>query len=266
MGQKATEKKKLDLSVTQVAGTSLATVAAALLASKLGVYGTILGAGVVSVVATAGGPVIQHLFRRTGDQLREAAAPKGRQVPVPAEPGPPAVGEFSPATTHGSRNRGWKRSAVAAGLAFALAMGGIGAYEAFAGSPVSSDGRSVLPGGPVKSRAGEGDKGDKGDDGSGGGRQGREERSGNPETGTADTDGTDGTAGTDGTRRHSTGPTPPDPDPDPTPPTPAPTPTPTPTPPGPTPAPTPPPTPGPAAPGGDTGRGAGSERGLESTS
>ncbi|MER5929335.1 hypothetical protein [Streptomyces sp. NPDC002054] len=258
-----TEKKKLDLSVTQIAGTSLATVAAALLASKLGVYGTILGAGVVSVVATAGGPVIQHLFRRTGDQLREAAAPKGRQVPVeasasPAEAGPPAVGEFSPATTHGTRRRGWKRSAVAAGLAFALAMGGIGAYEAFAGSPVSSDGRSVLPGGPAKPKAGE-----EGKDGTGGGRQRQEERSGTPGT-----DGTGGHSGTSPAPGHSTDPTPPAPDPDPTPPTPAPTPTPTPTPTPAKPTPTPPPapTPEPSAPGGDTGRGAGSERGLESTS
>ncbi|MFB7155167.1 hypothetical protein ACFCYA_37795, partial [Streptomyces virginiae] len=88
MGQRTTRDveaepgdKKLDLSVAQVAGSSLATVAAALLASKMGVYGTILGAGVVSVVATAGGPVIQHLFRRTGDQLRESARPKARQAP-----------------------------------------------------------------------------------------------------------------------------------------------------------------------------------------
>ncbi|MFJ6937982.1 hypothetical protein [Streptomyces sp. NPDC101132] len=79
------DNKRLDLSVAQVAGSSLATVAAAYLASKMGVYGTILGAGVVSVVATAGGPVIQHLFKRTGETLREtgeAARPKGRQVPV----------------------------------------------------------------------------------------------------------------------------------------------------------------------------------------
>ncbi|MFJ7158546.1 hypothetical protein ACIQUQ_26905 [Streptomyces sp. NPDC101118] len=87
------EQKRLDLSVAQVAGSSLATIAAAYLASKMGVYGTILGAGVVSVVATAGGPVIQHLFKRTGETLREtgeAARPRARQVPV-AEPRPGAV-------------------------------------------------------------------------------------------------------------------------------------------------------------------------------
>ena len=32
-------------------------------------YGTIIGAGVVSVVATTGGSIFQHLFRRTGDYV-----------------------------------------------------------------------------------------------------------------------------------------------------------------------------------------------------
>ncbi|MEV7416103.1 hypothetical protein [Streptomyces sp. NPDC089919] len=74
-----------------MAGSSLATIAAAYLASKMGVYGTILGAGVVSVVATAGGPVIQHFFKRTGETIREggeAVRPKARQVRTPPAPAP----------------------------------------------------------------------------------------------------------------------------------------------------------------------------------
>ncbi|MGW1194875.1 hypothetical protein ACWD4B_03280 [Streptomyces sp. NPDC002536] len=69
-----------------MAGSALAAVVAAMLAGKLGVYGTVIGAGVVSVVATTGGTVFQHVFRRTGEQVREAttqaAKPKLRQVPV----------------------------------------------------------------------------------------------------------------------------------------------------------------------------------------
>ncbi|MEU9377246.1 hypothetical protein AB0D94_26200 [Streptomyces sp. NPDC048255] len=152
-GQKAThgaesekpDGKRLDLSAAQVAGSSLATVAAALLASKMGVYGTILGAGVVSVVATAGGPVIQHFFRRTGDQLRESARPKARQVAAEA-PVPPAE-EFGEATVHGTRVRGWKRTAVAAGAAFAISLGALGTYEAVAGTSVSSGGGTIFSGG-----------------------------------------------------------------------------------------------------------------------
>ncbi|MFF1410410.1 hypothetical protein ACFVX6_11605 [Streptomyces sp. NPDC058289] len=166
------EKKKLDLSAAQVAGSSLATVAAALLASQMGVYGTILGAGVVSVVATAGGPVIQHFFRRTGDQLRETARPKARQVPVdgpgsaPAgrapdgtmllgtvcAGGPPPDEEFGAGTVHGTRMRGWKRTAVASGAAFAIALGGLGTYEAVAGTSVSAGGGTILTGGVAKAR------------------------------------------------------------------------------------------------------------------
>ncbi|WP_327737873.1 hypothetical protein OG749_33125 [Streptomyces nojiriensis] len=161
MGRKAARdveeepgEKKLDLSAAQVAGSSLATVAAALLASKMGVYGTILGAGVVSVVATAGGPVIQHLFRRTGDRLRGGARPGARQVPPPREEStgedpavPPAAGEFGAATVHGTRVRGWKRTAVASGAAFAIAVGGLGTYEAMAGTSVSSGGGTLFSGG-----------------------------------------------------------------------------------------------------------------------
>ncbi|MFJ8016806.1 hypothetical protein [Streptomyces sp. NPDC096339] len=165
------EKKKLDLSATQVAGSSLATVAAALLASKMGVYGTILGAGVVSVVATAGGPVIQHLFRRTGDQLRESARPKSRQVPVAAP-----AGEFGEATVHGTRVRGWKRTAVAAGAAFAISLGALGTYEAVAGTSVSSGGGTIFSGGTRK--AGQERRDPAGESGTGGGKEGGEGRQG----------------------------------------------------------------------------------------
>ncbi|WP_327361422.1 hypothetical protein [Streptomyces sp. NBC_01296] len=159
-GTDGTGEKKLDLSVAQIAGSSLATVAAALLASKLGVYGTILGAGVVSVVATAGGPVIQHLFKRTGDQLRESARPRARQIPLPREEkaadgtlllrAVPPSEEFGEATVHGTRVRGWKRTAVASGTAFAIALGGLGAYEAFSGTAISQGGGTIWSGGTRK--------------------------------------------------------------------------------------------------------------------
>ncbi|GCD34320.1 hypothetical protein OEIGOIKO_02050 [Streptomyces chrestomyceticus JCM 4735] len=75
------KEKRLDLSVPQVAGSALAAAVAAFLAGQLGVYGTIIGAGVVSVVATTGGSIFQHLFRRTGEQLKEAATVGTRPKP-----------------------------------------------------------------------------------------------------------------------------------------------------------------------------------------
>ncbi|WNO67612.1 hypothetical protein RPQ02_29245 [Streptomyces sp. AM2-3-1] len=65
------KERRIDLNVPQVAGSAVAAIAAAVAASQLGVYGTILGAGVMSVVATCGGSVFQHFFRRTGEQIRE---------------------------------------------------------------------------------------------------------------------------------------------------------------------------------------------------
>ncbi|WP_103534014.1 hypothetical protein [Streptomyces sp. SM11] len=72
----------------------MAAVAAAVLASQLGVYGTIAGAGVMSIVATCGGSVFQHFFRRTGEQIREVTVqvthPEGRQVTVHTKETTPA--------------------------------------------------------------------------------------------------------------------------------------------------------------------------------
>ncbi|MFF3313991.1 hypothetical protein ACFYV5_00560 [Streptomyces sp. NPDC003035] len=149
--QNGEKKKRLDLSVAQVSGSAVAAVVAAKLASTLGVYGTILGAGVISVIATCGGSVFQHLFRRTGEQIRDVAVPTepskaaARQptadrTRLPATVGGPAAPsydeefgrEFGEATTHGTRVRGWKRSGIAAAFVFLVAMGGITTYELIA--------------------------------------------------------------------------------------------------------------------------------------
>lgn len=93
------KRRQLDLSVPQVAGSAFAAVVAAVLASTLGVYGTIIGAGVVSVIATCGGTVFQHVFRRTGEQIREVTVqvkPRVLKVPVRQVPGAQEPGEAPP--------------------------------------------------------------------------------------------------------------------------------------------------------------------------
>ncbi|WP_269856576.1 hypothetical protein [Streptomyces sp. RPT161] len=178
------DKKRIDLSLTQVAGSGAAALVAAYLASFLGVYGTILGAAVVSVLATTGGAIFQHLFRRTGEQLRDATTPMvrtqnrrtgpaddaTRMLPayarsaandptavVPkAEPDTallmprlPHDESYSESTLHGTRWRGWRRSLLAAGVVFALAMAVFTTIELASGSPLSrtSIGQAVNPGG-----------------------------------------------------------------------------------------------------------------------
>ncbi|MGW6457097.1 hypothetical protein ACWF94_14450 [Streptomyces sp. NPDC055078] len=179
-------EKRLDLSVPQVAGSAVAAVTAAVLASRLGVYGTIIGAGVVSVVATCGGSIFQLLFSRTGDQIRDVTAqarPGGRQIP--AAPGndrtrlmpqidapgdgsgdgsgdaatrmlrrPPHDDAFGHATTHGTRVRGWKRPLLAAAVVFGVTMTGITGYELVSGSGLDG-GKGTTVGSVVRGETGQ---------------------------------------------------------------------------------------------------------------
>ncbi|WP_406455683.1 hypothetical protein OG782_28435 [Streptomyces sp. NBC_00876] len=235
------KERRIDLSLPQVAGSAVAAVAAAVAASQLGVYGTILGAGVMSIVATCGGSVFQHFFRRTGEQIREVtvqAKQPGREVTVQtretregwdtdvmwgttgtrvavreaagsadaaalpravdattvlrqagpaaaaqgaddttvlrpvdattvlrkvtADPGRtqliasldgtrrnaagPEAGDdaFSQATVHGTRIRGWKRSALGAAVVFVVSMAGITTFELVSGNDLSGGGGTTV--------------------------------------------------------------------------------------------------------------------------
>ncbi len=161
-----TRRRALDLSVTQVAASALAAVVGAVLASELGVYGTIIGAAVVSTGATVGSALFQHLFRRTGEQLRDLAtsaparpAPTGPN-PLPEQP----EAEFDPFDPGGERTRmlaalappvpvdsvavyrgrttwrpkGWKTYALMAVLVFGLAMGTVTVVELVVGKPMTA--------------------------------------------------------------------------------------------------------------------------------
>ncbi|MEV6803519.1 hypothetical protein [Streptomyces sp. NPDC051132] len=152
-----TVRKRIDLSVPQVAGSALAAVVAAKLASYFGVYGTILGAGVVSAVATCGGTVFQHFFKRTGEQLRERTTVTVR--PRDQAPPPPS-GEFTAGTVYRARARGRRRPLVAAALVFGVTMAGITVYElasgnSFSGGTGTTVGHAVTGRDPSGPRTGE---------------------------------------------------------------------------------------------------------------
>ena len=146
-GPAAKSGKRIDLSVTQVAASALATVVGALLASELGVAGTVTGAAVVSVAATTSGAVFQHFFRRTGAQLREATdtgpgdtVNSLRQVPAAGPGRTPAVPPDwnSSRVLRAERRWTWKSYAAASALVFVLAMVPILAFELVTGQPVSA--------------------------------------------------------------------------------------------------------------------------------
>ncbi|SHE77198.1 hypothetical protein [Streptoalloteichus hindustanus] len=66
-------KPRLEIKPTQVAGGALAAVTAAVLGARLGMAGTVLGAGVASVVTTVGGALYQHSLERTRDTVKVVA-------------------------------------------------------------------------------------------------------------------------------------------------------------------------------------------------
>ncbi|WP_051731787.1 hypothetical protein [Kitasatospora phosalacinea] len=134
------EQRRLDLTATQVAASALAAVAGAVLASELGVYGTILGAAVVSVGATTGSALFQHLFKRTGEQLRNAVE-RGTESTPAAHPAPAPPGGISPdwnapRVLRAKRRWTWKSYAAVSALVFVLAMVPVVAVELAAGKPM----------------------------------------------------------------------------------------------------------------------------------
>ncbi|MDT0266217.1 hypothetical protein RM844_07905 [Streptomyces sp. DSM 44915] len=115
-------RRRIELTWPQVVASAAATVAGALLASGLGVYGTVLGAGLISLIATAGGPVFQHILDRGGRAADPAPAAQA-----------PAERRRAPRRRAGRPGRLRRRLAVALGV-FVLAMTAITGIELASGS------------------------------------------------------------------------------------------------------------------------------------
>ena len=65
-------EQKFSLSATQVMASMAAAVTAALVGSRLGVAGTVIGAGLASVISVVGGAVIGHSILLTRKQVQRA--------------------------------------------------------------------------------------------------------------------------------------------------------------------------------------------------
>jgi hypothetical protein len=156
----AEPRTTLGLTITGVAGSSLAAVSSALAASFMGVGGTIAGALVGSLIGTVGTAVYSHSLTTAGTRLRALAPVIGRPTTgtdTASTSGPSADLTWlgtAPATapivdTHevdgrpaGSAQRQlrWQPvAAVAVGVAitFAVAVGAITVLEKALGHPVS---------------------------------------------------------------------------------------------------------------------------------
>lgn len=81
-GSRATTKPRLNLTTSQVAASALAACCASVVASYLGVAGTVIGAAVGSVVATTGAAIWGHLFHRGGEKIKQTLLINGELVEV----------------------------------------------------------------------------------------------------------------------------------------------------------------------------------------
>lgn len=84
---KQAKKPRLNLTTSQVAASALAACSASIVASYLGVAGTVIGAAVGSVVATTGAAIWSHLFRTGGDKIKQTLLVNGQPVEVEVDRG-----------------------------------------------------------------------------------------------------------------------------------------------------------------------------------
>lgn len=140
------EKTDTDnIRTSQVLAGALAAVTAALLGSTMGVAGTVVGAGLASIVSTVGGALYLRSIQRTRDGVRTVRAKVvgrvgGATVMVsPADPDdPPAPGEeTSSESPPAPRRLRWPTLVAGSVLAFTLGMLAITGVEWVKGESLS---------------------------------------------------------------------------------------------------------------------------------
>jgi len=166
--------EKLDnegIRISQVMAGALAAVTAALLGSTMGVAGTVVGAGLASVVSTVGGALYLRSIQRTKQSVRTVRAKVvgrsgGATVLVTEEKPDAAPGDTTeveePADRPAPAPRRLKWPALVAGsvLAFALGMLAITGVEWVKGEPLSG-GTGTTFGSIVEPHRGGGSNDDK---------------------------------------------------------------------------------------------------------
>jgi hypothetical protein len=124
----SSDKKSGGFSIQVIAG-ALAAITAAMLGSKLGVAGTVLGAGIASVVSTVGAALYLHSLRRTTEGIRARVGGEPEESPEPSsEPDEPE---------RPTRRPGWPALAAGGVLAFVLGMVAITGLEWVRGEQLS---------------------------------------------------------------------------------------------------------------------------------
>ena len=163
--------RRVNVSTVQVGASAAAAVTSALAASFFGVAGTLIGAGVGSIVSTIAGALYADYLRRAGRRIRDTKSVVIQRIPsevlattplrhltsptdLPGEASMRAIGDetedeaialpLSSSTellAEKSERPWWKRPVVtlpAVGIAgFAIAIGAVSAAELIKGGPIS---------------------------------------------------------------------------------------------------------------------------------
>ncbi|MEP6665151.1 MAG: hypothetical protein ABJA81_01770 [Nocardioidaceae bacterium] len=133
------DRPTINLSGPQILAGALAAASAAVVSSWMGVAGTVLGAVVVSLVASIGAALYTPSLERSSQKLREtlpvkAVRPGGTPTVVP-----PAVETPAPAPANRrSSHLQWRTVAPSAAASLVLGLALLTGFEAILGKPASS--------------------------------------------------------------------------------------------------------------------------------
>jgi len=129
------EKHRTDITLSCLVATALAAITAAFLGSRLGTAGTIIGAGLASLVSTVAGALYQHSLDRTSNRVRSrrTAVLSSEPEPSPVETTLPM--DRPPAT--GPRRLRWRTAAALTALAFVIGMAAVTGVELLNHGPIS---------------------------------------------------------------------------------------------------------------------------------
>ncbi len=139
---------RLELSLTQILGSTAAAVTAAFLGSRLGVAGTLIGAGMASLISVVGGAIYTNSLKATRRRVAKVLVAVRSQDEQSRTGSPAAIGRVParPAATTRPRaartRRPGLRVVLVGGLVSAAVFAGalvvVTGYETVSGSAISS--------------------------------------------------------------------------------------------------------------------------------
>ncbi|QUQ69554.1 hypothetical protein [Kutzneria sp. CA-103260] len=135
---------RLDIKPTQVTAGALAAVTAAVLGSKLGVAGTVAGAGLASVVGTVGTAMYERSIHAAKDRVTSRI--KQEEPPAGASHDAETVRLMVEPPKQETGKRRWPKMVAATVVAFVLGMGVLTVVELVGGQASSGNGQRTTVG------------------------------------------------------------------------------------------------------------------------